>query len=160
MTRRRLLMAAVALALAGCAGLPMNMQPPEVSVADLRLLDVGLFEQRFGLRLRVLNPNDAELPIDGLSFAIELNGKPFAKGVSNQTLTVPRLSEAMLDVEAVSSLTGLLRQFGAMAKRQDRIDYRIHGTLYTGRLFGGVPFDQRGEVDFADLGRPAGTGRF
>ncbi|MBT0960881.1 LEA type 2 family protein [Denitromonas iodatirespirans] len=160
MIRRRLLMAAAALALAGCAGLPMNMQPPEVSVADLRLLDVGLFEQRFGLRLRVLNPNDAELPIDGLSFAIELNGKPFAKGVSNQTLTVPRLSEAMLDVEAVSSLTGLLRQFGTMAQGQERIDYRIHGTLYTGRLFGGVPFDQKGEVDFADLGVPAGTRRF
>ncbi|KAA3652997.1 MAG: hypothetical protein DWQ11_09770 [Proteobacteria bacterium] len=158
--RRRVLTAAAALVLAGCASLPLNMQPPEVSVSDLRLLDVGLFEQRFGLSLRVLNPNDAEIPIDGLSFTVELNGKPFAKGVSNQAVTVPRLSEAMLEVEAVSSLTGLLRQFGAMAKGQERIDYRIHGTLYTGRLFGGVPFDQRGEVDFADLGVPAGTGRF
>lgn len=158
--RRRVLTAAAALALAGCASLPLNMQPPEVSVSDLRLLDVGLFEQRFGLSLRVLNPNDAEIPIDGLSFTVELNGKPFAKGVSNQAVTVPRLSEAMLEVEAVSSLTGLLRQFGAMAKGQERIDYRIHGTLYTGRLFGGVPFDQKGEVDFADLGVPAGTGRF
>ncbi|WP_323002536.1 LEA type 2 family protein [Denitromonas sp.] len=158
--RRRVLMAAAALTLAGCASLPLNMQPPEVSVSDLRLLDVGLLEQRFGLSLRVLNPNDAEIPIDGLSFTVELNGKPFAKGVSNQAVTVPRLSEAMLEVEAVSSLSGLLRQFGSMARGQERIDYRIYGTLYTGNLFGGVPFDQKGEVDFADLGVPSGTSRF
>ncbi|TVT75150.1 MAG: LEA type 2 family protein [Denitromonas halophila] len=159
-TRRTALVALATLGLAACASLPLNMKPPEVSVSDLRLIDVGLLEQRFGLSLRVLNPNDAEIPVDGLSFTVELNGKPFAKGVSNQTVTVPRLSEAMLEVEAVSSLSGLLRQFGAMSKGQERIDYRIHGTLYTGGLFGGVPFDQKGEVDFADLGVPAGTSRF
>ncbi|MEZ5626289.1 MAG: LEA type 2 family protein [Rhodocyclaceae bacterium] len=155
--RRRVLTAAAALALAGCASLPLNMQPPEVSVSDLRLLDVGLLEQRFGLSLRVLNPNDAEIPIDGLSFTVELNGKPCqGREQPGGHRAAPQRGHARGRSRQLTHR--LLRQFGAMAKGQERIDYRIHGTLGTGRLFGGVPFDQKGEVDFADLGVLAGTG--
>ncbi len=159
MNRRNALIALAALGLSACASLPGSLTPPEVTVADLRLLEGGLLEQRYGMTLRVLNPNEVDIPVEGLSFAIELNGKPFAKGVSNQSVTLPRLGEAMIDVDAVSSLSGLLRQLGAMVKgREARLDYRVHGRLVTGGFGGSVPFDQSGEIDFEDLtGFPAGS---
>ena len=40
-------------ALGGCAGLRLGMQKPEVTVANIRLLDGNLLEQRFLLTLRV-----------------------------------------------------------------------------------------------------------
>ncbi|MCB1961187.1 MAG: LEA type 2 family protein [Rhodocyclaceae bacterium] len=155
--RRRCLLALLVLALGGCASLPLSMQPPEVSVADLRLIEAGLLEQRFGLSLRVLNPNDVDIPVEGLRFAVELNGKPFARGVSGAAVTIPRLGEAVLEVEAVSSLAGMLRQLRAFGAERQRIDYRIAGELVTGGLRAAMPFERSGEIDLSDLG---GSTRF
>jgi LEA14-like dessication related protein len=86
---RALIIVLVAL-LAACANLAGLSQKPEVSLAGLKLTQLGLFEQRFSLQLRIQNPNDVDLPIDGLTFDVELNGQPFLKGVSDKAVRVPR----------------------------------------------------------------------
>lgn len=149
-TRRRLAGLAVAslglAALGGCAGLRLGMQKPEVTVANIRLLEGNLLEQRFLLTLRVMNPNTSEIAIEGLTFKVDLNGQPFAKGVGNQPVVIPRLGEAMVEVTATTGLGGLLRQLKALGKGRDKVDYRISGRLVTGS-FGGIDFDQTGEVE-------------
>lgn len=152
--RRHLFGLIAVLTLSACATLPGSLTPPEVTLADLRLIDVGLFEQRFGLSLRVVNPNNVDIPVEGLSFALELNGTSFATGVSNESVKIPRLGEAILDVQAVSSLTGLLHQLRRLSQGDQGIEYRIHGKLITDGLLGGVPFDKRGQIEWP-LG-PAG----
>ena len=160
-SRRRLAGLAAAMlgltALGGCAGLQLGMKKPEVSVANIRLLDGNLLEQRFLLTLRVMNPNTSEIAIEGLTFKVDLNGQPFAKGVGNQPVVIPRLGEAMVDVTATTGLGGLLRQFKAF-KGREKVDYRISGRLVTGS-FGGIDFDQTGEVELPKgLGEAGGTG--
>ena len=159
-SRRRLAGLAVAMlgltALGGCAGLRLGMQKPEVTVANIRLLDGNLLEQRFLLTLRVMNPNTSEIAIEGLTFKVDLNGQPFAKGVGNQPVVVPRLGEAMVDVTATTGLGGLLRQLKAF-KGREKVDYRISGRLVTGN-FGGIDFDQTGEVELPKgLGEAGGA---
>ena len=160
-SRRRLAGLAVAMlgltALGGCAGLRLGMKKPEVSVANIRLLDGNLLEQRFLLTLRVMNPNTSEIAIEGLTFKVDLNGQPFAKGVGNQPVVVPRLGEAMVDVTATTGLGGLLRQFKAF-KGREKVDYRISGRLVTGN-FGGIDFDQTGEVELPKGLGEAGGGK-
>ena len=160
-SRRRLAGLAVAMlgltALGGCAGLRLGMQKPEVSVANIRLLDGNLLEQRFLLTLRVMNPNTSEIAIEGLTFKVDLNGQPFAKGVGNQAVVVPRLGEAMVYVTATTGLGGLLRQFKAF-KGREKVDYRISGRLVTGN-FGGIDFDQTGEVELPKGLGEAGGGK-
>ena len=133
--------------IAGCAGLPSGMEAPSVTIADFGAGSVGMFEQQFNLRLRIQNPNAEDLRIDGIAFELEINGAPFAKGVGNQAVTVPRYGSGFMPVEAVSSLGGLLKQFGRLVG--DPFDkpgfrYRMKGTLSIG---GGmrIPFDRRGE---------------
>ena len=160
-SRRRLAGLAAAMlgltALGGCAGLRLGMQKPEVTVANIRLLDGNLLEQRFLLTLRVMNPNTSEIAIEGLTFKVDLNGQPFAKGVGNQPVVIPRLGEAMVDVTATTGLGGLLRQLKAF-KGREKVDYRISGRLVTGS-FGGIDFDQTGEVELPKgLGEAGGTG--
>lgn len=160
--RRRTLLCAVAAALltAGCASLPVGLDAPQVSLSDLSLQGGGLFEQRIGLVLRVVNPNRRELAIDGMSFELELNGKKFARGVSDRSLSIPGLGEALVDVSAVTSLGDVLRQLGSLGERRG-IDYRLHGkVLMSG--FGSLPFERKGELslpDFAGSGA-GGTSRF
>ena len=160
-SRRRLAGLAAAMlgltALGGCAGLRLGMQKPEVTVANIRLLDGNLLEQRFLLTLRVMNPNTSEIAIEGLTFKVDLNGQPFARGVGNQPVVVPRLGEAMVDVTATTGLGGLLRQFKAF-KGREKVDYRISGRLVTGS-FGGIDFDQTGEVELPKGLGEAGGGK-
>ncbi|HEY5598379.1 MAG TPA: LEA type 2 family protein, partial [Kiloniellales bacterium] len=73
------------LVLAACAPID-KAEPPEVSLADIKLLPGGLFEQKFQLELRVTNPNNFDLPLEGLSFKLALNDQPFAQGVSNESV--------------------------------------------------------------------------
>jgi LEA14-like dessication related protein len=134
-------------ALAGCAGLPAGVEPPTVTISDFGIGSASLFEQQFNLKLRIQNPNPQELRIDGVAFDLEINDQPFATGVGNQAVTVPRFGSAFMPVEAVSSLGGLLRQFGALVLGdKPGFRYRIKGSL---SLAGGtrIPFDRRGEFD-------------
>lgn len=134
----------VVVLLAGCASL--SARSPEVSLSDVTIEEFGLLEQRLGIRLRVMNPNDAELRIDGVTFAVDVNGQSFAKGVSNKAVTVPRFGEALLDLSAVSTLGDLLRQLGEFAKSgRDTVEYRVHGQFYGGGM-NGVPFDSKREI--------------
>ncbi|MBU2053782.1 MAG: LEA type 2 family protein [Proteobacteria bacterium] len=134
----------VVLLLAGCAG--MMLQSPSVTLAGMEVLEATLFEQRFAFKLRVQNPNAMEIPITGLSFSVELNNQPFAKGVSDKPVTVPPLGEAVLEVTAVSGLGGILRQIKELRHpNRDSVSYRIKGRLMTGS-FGSLDFDENGRL--------------
>lgn len=134
--------------LAGCT---VMSKAPEVSLAGVDLIEFGLLEQRFGLQLRVLNPNDNDISIDGLSYELEVNGQPFAKGVSSKSARVPRWGEAVLEVSAVSNLGGLVRQLAELQKGgREAVTYRLRGRFNAGGLVG-VPFDHSGEVKLPRL---------
>jgi LEA14-like dessication related protein len=133
-----------ALLLAGCAtGIS---KPPSVSVAGMDIDSLGLFEQRFVLKLRVKNLNDVDIPVDGLDLDVELNGKPFANGVSNAAVIVPRLGESVLDVPITSNLAAFLRRLpDPEHPGSPDLDYRVKGRLRVSG-HGLLPFDHRGQV--------------
>ncbi len=138
-----------AAVLTGCSGLPPGTQAPAVTIADFGVGNAGLFEQQFNLKLRLQNPNPEEFRVDGIAFDLEINDQSFAKGVGNQMVTVPRYGSAFMPVEAVSTLGGLIKQFGRIALGDKPLfKYRIKGSL---SIAGGsrVPFDERGEFDFS-----------
>ena len=139
------------LALAACAVVPSRVEPLWVTLADLRPARIGLLEQEYALKIRVQNPNEVEIPLSGLSYQVELNDKPFAKGVSRQSTTVPPFGEVLLDVSAVSGLSGLLEQLSAMREAApERITYRLQGKLASPSR-GSVPFDQKGSLDLSGV---------
>ncbi len=130
--------------LMGCAGL--IIQTPTVSLADIRIVEVGLLEQRFAFKLRIQNPNNMELAITGLSFAVEINGRPFAQGVSSKTVTIPPLEERLLEVTAVSNLAGMLGQVQEfLYGRNKALTWRVKGRLLTDS-YGTLNFDASGKL--------------
>lgn len=140
---RGVLAAALLLLVSACAagGDPV---PPQVRLADLRLLESGLFEQRFEIDLRIGNPNDFELPLDGLTFDLEVNGSDFARGFSDQRVTIPRLGEGTITVIATTTLIDVVRQMKLLAERGD-LAYRLGGTAYLDSLARrSVPYESEG----------------
>jgi LEA14-like dessication related protein len=130
----------------GCSGMPLNTPRLDVTLADITPTAVGFFEQQYRVDLRIQNPSDSAIAIDGVAYQIEINGKPFARGVSNQSATIPRFGEAVLSASAVSSLSGLVQQIRQLASGfPDKLRYRITGTFSVPGA-AAIAFDQRGEI--------------
>lgn len=138
------------LAFAACATLPGRLEPPKLTLAGISLIEAGLFEQRFNLRLRVQNPNDVDLPIQGLTYEVELNDKPFGSGVANKPVTVGKFGSEVLEVEMISNLSGFLRQLNELSKSgKPTLRYRLRGSASVGPYGTRLPFQQTGEVSLA-----------
>lgn len=140
----------VAQLLLGCA---VPLQKPEVSVSGVELLGFGLVEQRVLLKLRIANPNDVDLTIKSLDFALEVNGEPLARGAAKHPLRVARQAEAQLDVAAQTRLGDLLRQLRAVRQSgAAQLPYRLYGHVDL-EGYGMLPFDRSGELPLAFLER-------
>jgi LEA14-like dessication related protein len=148
-TFARAFVVVVLLAGAGCASVT-TLQAPEVQVTSLQMLDPvpGSLEQRFAIGLRLINPNNRAMAIDGLDFEFDLNDRRLARGVTNRAFELPRLGEAETLVVVTTSVFDVLRQAMDLAGRPDSaMNYRLRGRLHLGSGFvRSVPFDHRGIV--------------
>ncbi len=147
---------AALFALAACAQIG-EMRSPQVHVVDIRLLQGGLLEQRFRVDLRIGNPNDFDLPLDGLTFELDLNGRHFAEGFTNQTVTVPRLGEARISVDASTTLIDMIEQALILGERSE-LSYRIEGVVYLrGLSRRQVPYERGGRLRLQPEGQGDST---
>jgi LEA14-like dessication related protein len=141
----RLLSLLALLAMSACAALE-DAAPPEVSLADITFLRSGLLEQEIEVELRLRNPNNFELPLEGLTFDLLLDGKQLVRGFSNESVTIPRLGEARLPVTASTNLIDLVQQALRIA-RSGQLDYRIVGQAYVSGLGNrSMPYDKSGRL--------------
>ncbi len=148
-----LLWVTLVLGLAGCVGVPRNLETPKVSFVGIRALEASVFEQRLEVRMRVRNPNSIELPVNGLDVDVELAEEPFAHGVSAREFVVPAQGEAEFDmVVTANAATALLKILGGDLSSRDEIGYRLKGKLSTRvGMLRSIPFDESGTLPIGDL---------
>jgi LEA14-like dessication related protein len=141
------------LMLGGCAGL-FNRDDMRVNVAGIEPLEGQGLEMRFAVKLRVQNPNDAPIDYDGIALDLDLNGRSFASGVSDQRGTIPRFGEALISVPVTISALSVARQAIGYASGDSvsKVSYAVRGKL-AGGMFGGARFSGQGVIDF-----PGGSG--
>jgi LEA14-like dessication related protein len=131
----------------GCASTD-DVVPPRVNLVNIvPARSSGVFEQRFLVDLRITNPNDFDIPINGLSFEMDVNGDYFAIGVSNQKVVVPRLGTALVSVDTTANSFELFRQILNIV-RTGTVDYSIKGSaIVSGLGTRTVPFYQEGDLN-------------
>ena len=146
---KRLLLLYCVLTLSACSLFGGFQETPRVSLVSIEPLEMGLLEQRYALQLRIMNPNDEVIPMKGLSYSIDINGHEFAYGVSRQPVSIPPFSEAVLDVEVVSNLLNVMRQFQEMSdENSESLKYRLSGKISLGRRVMKMPFNVEGELNW------------
>ena len=146
----------VLLLLPACAQYD-NALPPQVSLADIKLLNTGLLSQDMQIDLKVRNPNNFDLPLEGLTFALDLNDSRFSEGFTNESVTIPRLGEATIPVRASTGLLDLLNQALVLGRGGD-LNYRITGLAYlSGITSRSVPYEKAGKLQLFG-GSGGGTG--
>jgi LEA14-like dessication related protein len=140
------------LTLAGCVGIPRNLETPEVSFVGLRAIEASLFEQRLEVRMRVNNPNTIELPVNGLDVDIELADEPFAHGVSAREFVVPAQGEAEFDMIVTANAANAILKIIGGDRHQKEVAYKLKGKLSTRiGLLRTIPFEESGSLPVADL---------
>jgi LEA14-like dessication related protein len=136
------------LAISGCAGVGKQLDPPRISLANIRVQKVTGLETAFQIQLRVFNANDVDLNVKGIKAELEINGQPFATGVSNTPVEIPSYGTELVTVTVYSSVIKMFRSVYGL-KDSEELKYRLNGKL---RVAGGnglpvsLPFESEGQV--------------
>jgi LEA14-like dessication related protein len=143
---------------------PAVMEAPSINVSRIRLQDSTVLEQRFLAVLRIQNPNAVDLAIEGIAYDLEVNGQHFAKGVGKGLVIVPAFSQGTIDTEAITTLTGFIRQLREVGRtRRLPIPYRLTGKVKLQDHPSALPFEMRGDylwsTSASDTPRPEPTTR-
>jgi LEA14-like dessication related protein len=150
----RLLLALLLLVVAACEGVGTGLEPPEVSIVNLRPGELGLFEQELIVDLRLTNPNNRAVRVNGVRFQLDVDDRPFGRGVATEGFTLPRLGDAVVPVSVrvgTAELIDRLMAFGT----DPRVPYRLRGDLLLAGLAGTeLPFDRSGTLRFPTLPLP------
>ena len=134
--------------LLGCVGPGKKMEPPRITLTNIQVKEIKVFESVFQIELRVINPNDVAIKIKGLNCEVELNDKHFASGVSNKKTNVPPYDTATVPITVYSSVLDLARGLVDSGKKE-KIKYKLKGRVH---LDGGplvpsvIPFESEGEL--------------
>jgi LEA14-like dessication related protein len=134
-------------ALAGCAA--TRLEAPQLSLVSAKVQSADLFSQKLLVRMRVVNPNQRELPVKGITYRIEVDDSELANGASAAPFVVPAMGEAEFDVQVNANLASmLLKLYGRGGSAPKKLDYRLVGKVaLSGGLVRNIPFDERGSVD-------------
>ena len=136
------------LALSGCAGVGKQLDPPRISLANIRVQKVSGLETVFEIQMRVFNANDIDLNVKGISAELEINGQPFATGVSNTPVNIPSYGTELVTVTVYSSVIKMFKSIYGL-KDSEELNYRLKGKV---RVSGNnmtptsLPFESEGQV--------------
>ncbi|MDX9886185.1 LEA type 2 family protein [Thauera sp.] len=145
-----LLVLLVSLAVTGCASL-VHREPVRINVVGLEPIPGEGMEMRFKVKLRVQNPNETAIDFDGLALDLDLNGRPFATGVSDRAGSVPRFGETLIEIPVSVSAIAVVRQALGVIEGDGKaeVPYALRGRL-AGGLLGGMRFSDSGTLKLPD----------
>lgn len=131
---RLLAVGLVSLPLAACAALT-PLVPPEVSLVDLEISKVELFETAAVVALRISNENPEPLRVEGGVFKIYLNGMRLGRAMGGETIEVPRLGSTVQRFDLSLSNIALATRLVELLE-SPVLDYRVKSKLYVVRPYG------------------------
>ena len=112
-----------------CATISKDLEPPRVHVIDIQVQEVRALEAVLKIELRVINVNDIEVEIKGIDCELEINGKHFASGVTDQKTKIPSYGTTVVPMVVYSSVLDVVR--GVLGvKEKEKIEYKISGRLH------------------------------
>ena len=144
------------LGVLGCTSMG-SIEPLGVTLSDLKVTEVTIFETTLVAKLRITNPNPDPFTIDGASFKLYLEDKKVGTGTSKESFTVDRLDSYVIDVLFhMNNASALLRLKDILENKDKEISYGVRGGLYTQGAFGTkkLKVEKTGLIDLQKTGLP------
>jgi LEA14-like dessication related protein len=148
----RALAIAILLSLAGCSAFAPKLEQPRLSLVSIGMVSADIFNQQFRVRLHVQNPNDREIPVNGLDYELFLEGDSFAEGVSNQAFVIPALGETEFDLTVRTNFVSSIGRLVSRLNGRTQVQYVLEGKVLTDiGMFNKIPFRESGSVDLSTM---------
>ncbi len=121
---------AASLSLQACSSVPRRLTPPQPNLLELRIIEASPEGQLFGLRLQIVNPNEAEIPVVRLDIDIRFGGEGRLIGDHATPFTLPARDSETLEFEVFSELVSSASRLLAFSQGPDNLlAYEFHGEL-------------------------------
>jgi LEA14-like dessication related protein len=149
----------ILLAATGCSTYG-SLEPLEVTLANVSIPEITVFETTLVAKLRITNPNPESLTVDGASFKLYFEDKKVGTGTASETFTVERLDSTVVDaVFHINNASALLRLKDIIAGDKE-ISYGIRGSLFTQGSFGTkkIKVEKMGTIDLSEMNSPSTDG--
>jgi len=145
---RVLFTAFILLWISACSMVPTKPVKPEIELVDVRPLNVSLTEQKLRFTLKVINPNNFELPVESIDFIARFNGSDIANGKSKQAVSIPANSDGELTLDVTAGLDRLVSTLKTLLEGQSlNLDYELAGTVKIENWSTPIPFDVVGAMN-------------
>jgi len=135
--------------LSGCALNYRHLDPP---TAQLLGVSAENLQEDMSLGvialLRLDNPNDVALPVEGGQVDVTLNGQPMATGTLNEGFELPAHGSANVELPInVDLMQAITLGLNVMNSNQNPVDWQLKGHIDLGvRYLGRVYFDESGRL--------------
>jgi LEA14-like dessication related protein len=126
----RFFLAAILLVLSGCATLGPDFDEPTVELVSFKALPASGFEQNFEIGLKLTNPNNFELPFNGISCELSVAGETLARGVTADIPTAGAYGESRFVVPVSTSLMGGIKVIKTLIESNGKdVSYQLKAKL-------------------------------
>ena len=126
----RFLFVAALFFLSGCATMNLDYEEPTVELVSFKILPANGFEQNFEIGLKLTNPNNFELPFNGISYQLRVAGETLANGVASNIPIAGPYGESRFVVPVSTSLIGGIKVISSLMKHQGQdINYQLKAKL-------------------------------
>jgi len=134
----------VVLFAAACASLVPRFDAPQVNIEAVRVLRVVDSRAEIAVKLRVVNPNDMELAINGLEYEVTLDGRAAANGRTTRVEPLPPNGQGTVEITGRVDIGAVATAMMAVSS-QLPVKYTLSGkvTLQSGPP---LPFSRKGEI--------------
>lgn len=149
--RRLIMMGALVLPLAGCAGLQNPFQTPQVNITSFSVAqgNTGMAPV-FNIGIQVVNPNSIGLNLRGMSYAVEIEGYRILSGATPDLPSVPGYGSADFVIQASPDLLGSARLLTDLFTGQrDSFSYTFRARLDAGSVVPFINVEETGRFSFA-----------
>ncbi len=149
------LVVVLVLLASGCAGLKKYVRPPEVGFRDLRVVSASLLQSDVAFEFQVDNPNPVGLPVRGLRYQLDFDGRKFLSGTAHEGLEVPARGSGVLRLPVTLDHKRVAAGLRTLVK-QRRVAWTLKGEIDFGLVR--VPLKASGHFSLPQLPRLSVTG--
>lgn len=129
-----------------------------MALTSLKIKNANIFNPAFIVGLRLMNPNDLKIDLNGADVMLALNDKPVAKGLSQTPITLNSHGSSDLSVEVTADTVSAIQQVLSLTSKSS-MNYEVKGHLHLVKWLGSLgqmPFSMKGTVDGQTLLSGAG----
>jgi LEA14-like dessication related protein len=108
----------------------LTYEEPSVEIVSFKALPVTGFEQNFEIGLKLVNPNNFALPLNGISYQLNVADETLAHGVAKNIPTTEAYGESRFMVPVSTSLLKGIKVISALMKNKNQgINYQLKTKL-------------------------------